>query len=164
VSGVTIELSVGGVVLRPLESRDAADYCPLVRRNASYLGPDWADDVQASEADQARSFDANPDPPMMFAIVAGGVLIGRIDLVPVDPPRFGLGYWVSQEHSGNGIATSAVGAVVAYARHALAAADVYAGVSHGNTASERVLARNGFKRVARFDTYDRFQRTLAELQ
>lgn len=38
---------------------------------------------------------------------------------------------------------------------------MYAGVSHGNTASERVLERNGFERVSQFDTYDRFHRRMS---
>jgi len=40
----------------------------------------------------------------MFGIVADESLIGRIDLVAVDPPRFGLGYWVSEERTRVGIA------------------------------------------------------------
>jgi RimJ/RimL family protein N-acetyltransferase len=40
------------------------------------------------------------------------------------------------------------------------AANIYAGVSHGNRPSERVLQRNGSERVARFETYDRFRRLI----
>jgi RimJ/RimL family protein N-acetyltransferase len=99
----------------------------------------------------------------MFGIVADESLIGRIDPVAIDPPRFGLAYWVSEERTRVGIASAAVAAIIVYAHRSLGATDVYAGVSHGNTASERVLDRNGFARVDRFDTYDRFHRRMSDL-
>jgi RimJ/RimL family protein N-acetyltransferase len=157
-----IPLTIHGVELRPLAASDAAGYRVLVHRNAGHLGRDYAVDINADEAEQAEAFGRNPEPPVMFGIIADGKLIGRIDLVPVDPPRFGLGYWVSQDHTRQGIATAAVGAVVTYARRTLAASSVYAGVSRGNTTSEGVLERNGFTRVASFGTYDRFHRALFE--
>jgi RimJ/RimL family protein N-acetyltransferase len=156
----TFSLSVHGVTLRPHGILDAADYRALLRRNTGHLGPDYADDISASDAQQAQSFARNPDRPVMFGIIAGSGLIGRIDLIPVDPPRFGLGYWVSRDHTGKGIATAAIAAAIDYARQSLAATDIYAGVSHGNTASERALERNGFARVATFESYDRFHRAL----
>ena len=97
----------------------------------------------------------------MFGIVADESLIGRIDLVAVDPPRFGLGYWVSEERTRVGIASAGVAAIIDYAHRSLSATDVYAGVSHGNTARVRVLERNGFERVSQVDTYDRFHRRIS---
>jgi len=160
VSRLTIPLSVEGAVLRPLLPLDACAYRALLQRNTHHLGPDYADDICATEAQQAAAFAGNPDPPVMFGIFATDELIGRIDLVPVHPPRYGLGYWVSEDHTGLGIATAAVAAVVDYAQQSLAATDIFAGVAHGNTASERVLERNCFARVAEFDTYCRFHRAL----
>ena len=147
-------------MLRPLSSDDAADYSALLRRNTGHLGPGYAEEIGASDTQHASSFARNPDPPVKFAIIADGRLIGRIDLVPVNPPRFGLGYWVSQDHAGQGIATAAIAAIIDYARQSLAATDVYAGVSHGNTASQRALERNGFAVVQVFGTYSRFHRAL----
>ena len=159
-SARTIALNADGVTLRSLLPQDAPAYRALLLRNAEYLGPDYADDIAASEAEHAARLASNPDPPLMFGIIADGPLIGRIDLVAVDPRRFGLGYWVSEERTGEGIASAAVAAIVEYAHGWLGATDVYAGVSHGNTASERVLHHNGFERVRRFDAYDRFHRCL----
>jgi RimJ/RimL family protein N-acetyltransferase len=159
-SSFPIPLSVDGVALRPLAASDAAQYHALLQRNIHHLGPDYADDINTNETELAEAFDGNPEPPLMIGITAAGDLIGRIDLVPVNPPRFGLGYWVSQDHTRRGIATAAVGAALTYACRMLAATDVYAGVSHGITRSERVLERNGFVRVASFSTYDRFHRAL----
>jgi RimJ/RimL family protein N-acetyltransferase len=162
-SALTIALHIDGVALRSLAPGDAKAYRALLQRNDDHLGPNYADDIAASEAEQAARFAGNPDPPLMFGIVADGILIGRIDLVAVDPPRFGLGYWVSKERAHEGIASAAVAAIVDYAHQPLGATDVYAGVSHGNTASERVLDRNGFERIARFDAYDRFHRSTDEV-
>lgn len=85
----------------------------------------------------------------------GGHLIGRIKLID-NAPRFGLGYWVSMLHTGNGYATAAVGAVAAHACDTLAGSDISAGVSLGNVASMQVLRRNGFTSAAVFDSYERF--------
>lgn len=90
-SVLTTPSDVDGVALRPLTPSDAEAYRALLQRNANYLGPNYADDIAASEAEQAACFDGNLDPPLMSGIVAEGTLIGRIGLVAVDPPRFGLG-------------------------------------------------------------------------
>jgi RimJ/RimL family protein N-acetyltransferase len=83
-------------------------------------------------------------------------------LVPVDPPRYGCGFWLAEPATGQGVASAAVGALVEYAARELAASDVFAGVTHGNSRSVAVLERSGFRRSDHFDTYDRFHRRLAE--
>jgi ribosomal-protein-serine acetyltransferase len=88
-----------------------------------------------------------------------GSLIGRADLVPVDPPRYGLGYWLGEEATGHGYATAAVRALLDHAR-SLGATDVLAGVTHGNDRSVALLRRLGFARVAEFDAYDRYHRAV----
>ena len=47
--------------------------------------------------------------------------------VPVDPPRFGLGYWLAVDVTGCGVATAAVWALLEHAPAGLGATDVFAG-------------------------------------
>lgn len=51
----------------------------------------------------------------------------RIDLVPVDPPKYGIGYWLGETHTGRGLATAACQEVLELARDQLAATDLFAG-------------------------------------
>ncbi len=65
----------------------------------------------------------------------GETLIGRVDLVPVDPPSYVIGYWLGEESTGRGYATAACRAVIDYAQQFLLASDIFAGVTHGNKRS-----------------------------
>jgi RimJ/RimL family protein N-acetyltransferase len=112
--------------------------------------------------DVAESFADDRPVPGRFGIRLDGRLVGRVDLVPVDPPHFGLGYWLSDTATGRGLATEAVRAVLTHARDDLAATDVFAGVTHGNAASVAVLARLGFEQVESFEAYDRYRLRLVQ--
>jgi hypothetical protein len=90
-SSVTIPLVVDGVSLRPLERSDAEAHHELLSRNHCHLRPHYAEDIAAPESEQAALFASNPDPSLMFGIFADEFLIGRIDLVALDPPHFGAG-------------------------------------------------------------------------
>jgi RimJ/RimL family protein N-acetyltransferase len=91
-------------------------------------------------------------------IIESDTLVGGVSLVPVDPPKYGLGYWLATDACGRGLATLAVQAVTGYARDVLGATDVFAGVTHGNHASVGVLERAGFHRVAEFESCDCYHR------
>ncbi|UXN74750.1 GNAT family N-acetyltransferase [Devosia sp. A8/3-2] len=93
---------------------------------------------------------------LRFGLLLKGELIGRIDLVPVDPPKYGLGYWLAEKATGKGYATAALQALIGFARSDLNATDIYAGVTRGNLRSEALLERAGFLPVADFDSYRRF--------
>ncbi len=144
--------------LRELTPRDARAYHELVQRNATHLTRlgDYQDEVAASVQDLATALAAPTERATRFGIYFKNTLIGRIDLVPVDPPRYGLGYWLSETHTGRGLATTAVAALLAYAHLDLNATDIFAGVTHGNHPSEALLTRLNFTRVAEFATYDRY--------
>lgn len=92
-----------------------------------------------------------------YGIFLEDELIGRADLIPVDPPRYGLGYWLAKSATGHGYAKHALTALLELAANELQASEIYAGVTHGNIRSERLLQRLGFAQVATFDTYSRFR-------
>jgi RimJ/RimL family protein N-acetyltransferase len=93
---------------------------------------------------------------LRFGIRLEGELIGRIDLVPVDPPRYAIGYWLGRNATGKGYATAAAAALIGFAREQLAATDIFAGVTKGNAKSVAVLERLGFQAVAEFESYIRY--------
>lgn len=154
--------SRSGVQLRELVAEDADAYVALLHKNVQHLTAhgDYRDEVALTVA-QVRAGFADLTPlPVRFGIVLDGALVGRADLVPVDPPRFGLGYWLASEATGRGYATIAVGTLIEHARETLAATDVYAGVTYGNDRSEALLRRLAFSPVAEFETYRRWHRSL----
>ncbi len=148
------------LVLTPLTTADAEELHALLQANCDHLmrWSDYSAEIDTT-VEQWREEFAEPD-DLDFGLRVDGRLVGRACLIGRSP-RCGLGYWVAEPFTKKGLATAAVGALVAYARDDLQATDVLAGVSHGNGPSGTVLERNGFTLVARFDTYERFHLPLS---
>ncbi|MBA3233436.1 MAG: GNAT family N-acetyltransferase [Propionibacteriales bacterium] len=165
VRAVTLHLStaVTGLSLIQLTSADVAVYYELVDRNREHLSKhgDYQSECEATPQWVVDHLAALPVTGHCFGMWLDGGLIGRVDLVPVDPPRYGFGYWVDHGHSRRGLMTSAYASALRHARDDLQATDVFAGVTHGNDGSVALLRRLGFERIAQLDDYDRFQLTLA---
>jgi [ribosomal protein S5]-alanine N-acetyltransferase len=92
-----------------------------------------------------------------FAVLAESGLVGGASVKRPgtgNPPRVmpRLGYWVGRRFCGQGYATEAVSAVVAYGFHRYAAERIGAGVFADNPASQRVLEKLGFAEVRRDET------------
>jgi ribosomal-protein-alanine N-acetyltransferase len=64
-----------------------------------------------------------------------------------------LGYWMGQNYAGKGYMTEAVGLVVAHAFEGLVLHRVHAAFLPHNTASRRVLEKNGFKEEGFAENY-----------
>ncbi len=150
------------VLLRALDPSDAAELWALVQKSRAHLTRhgDFLELADRDVAATARELEGSAE--HAFGIFLDGALVGSAALVPVDPPRYGCGFWLAEPATGQGVASAAVGALVEYAGRELAASDVFAGVTHGNSRSVAVLERSGFRRSDHFDTYDRFHRRLAE--
>jgi RimJ/RimL family protein N-acetyltransferase len=146
-----------GITLRPLTDADA--YHALLLDNRAHFTQhgDYQEET-AKTLDTVRADLANPD-NLRLGIHHGDKLVGRIDLIPADPPRYSIGYCLAAASTGHGYATAAGKAVLDLAVR-LGATDVYAGVTHGNTKSAAVLERIGFTAVVEFDTYTRYHRAL----
>lgn len=160
---VVIQTSVAGVELRQLGAEDAATHHALVQANRAHLlrlNDDYLFEVSSTVDDFASRFEDPANKSILLGIFGDGRLVGHIGLVYGEPPRWGLGYWLAEEALGQGIATAAVEALIAFARDHLAAEEVLGGVSHGNEKSVAVLQRCGFAPIADFDTYTRFGRRL----
>lgn len=159
---IELSTSLPGVLLRSLTAQDGPAYAALMASNASHLSRhgDYAEEIRRSAAEHSAAFAA-ADPRHNFGIYEDHRLVGSVTLVPVQPPRFGLGYLLAESACGHGIATIAVQTAARHARRDLAATELFAGVTHGNTKSVAVLERVGFDRVARFATYDRWHLDLS---
>jgi RimJ/RimL family protein N-acetyltransferase len=163
---VVLATALADLTLRSLEKADARALYELVQENRLHLTAlgDYAELVSMSfeqlDAELASAAASN----LRFGIFLAGALIGSADLVPVDPPRYGLGYWLAKDATGKGYATGALGRLLAFARDELRASDIYAGVTYGNHRSQALLGRLGFLPVAEFERYTRYHRGLSGMQ
>jgi RimJ/RimL family protein N-acetyltransferase len=79
-----------------------------------------------------------------------GELVGMVGLTPeADPDTAELGYYVSRDHWGNGIATEAARSVVQYGIQSLGLRRIRSGHFVDNPASGRVLSKVGFVEIGR---------------
>lgn len=151
-------LSTGepGLILNELTVADAPAYYSILDRNRDHLSRygDYQDEANAT-IDWATDHLARPTHDR-FGIWWNQMLIGRIDLVHAAPPQYALGYWLSQDALGHGYATTACAAIIRHACTTHSAADIYAGVTHGNRPSMALLRRLGFQPITRLDHYTRF--------
>jgi ribosomal-protein-serine acetyltransferase len=159
---IRLATDIGQVELRELQETDADRYYEVVDRNRQHLSRygDYLAERDATLASVIEYFAAPPDHNIRLGVWHAGALIGRVDLNPVEPPRYAIGYWLDQAHCGRGFATSACAAAIGYAHRVLGATDIYAGVTHGDARSAALLHRLGFQRIADFDAYSRFHLAL----
>ncbi|WP_426153556.1 GNAT family N-acetyltransferase [Pseudomonas sp. DC3000-4b1] len=102
--------------------------------------------LDAAAADRAN------DRAYAYAVRAGGVLLGRVNLSQVKRQHFHcaeLGYRIGEAYLGRGIGSQAVALVMAEAFGPLGLARLQATVPPYNLGSIRVLERNGFQAFGR---------------
>lgn len=144
--------------LRELTIDDADAYYGVLDRNRAHLTQhgDYAAEGAATPESVRDHLESTWAPSLRFGIWLGDDLIGRVDLIAVNPPRYSIGYWIGAGHTGEGFVTEACRQLIDRAR-TLGATEIYAGVTHGNDKSVAVLDRLRFGRVADFETYSRFR-------
>jgi [ribosomal protein S5]-alanine N-acetyltransferase len=146
-----------GIVLRELRRDDAAALAAAYLKNRAHLAA-WEpvrDDVFFTHAGQQAEIDGQLESALAggslpLVLEAGDEIIGRFTLTGIVRGPFqsaNLGYWVDEDRTGHGVATSAVAAIVRIARDDLGLHRVQAATLPHNTGSQRVLARNGFTRI-----------------
>ncbi|MEV4096873.1 GNAT family N-acetyltransferase [Streptosporangium saharense] len=140
---------------RLVSVNDAAALAERLRENRDFLAP-WVparDDDFFTVAVQrdllGKALRAHSDGTMLpLAILDDtGALVGRIDISGITRGAFqsgSIGYWVSESHNGRGIATEAVSETKEIAFTELGLHRLQAETLAHNTASQRVLRRNGF--------------------
>nr|WP_245346853.1 GNAT family N-acetyltransferase [Arthrobacter stackebrandtii] len=140
-----------------LELADVAELTELLRRNREFLRP-W-DPVRTDEffTEPAQlgiartlldAHDAGTAVPLVILTREGG-LAGRLNLNGVVRgvlQSAAMGYWVGEAFNGSGLATAAVAEAVELAAGGLGLHRLQAETLLHNSASQRVLAKNGFSR------------------
>lgn len=151
-------------VTRLLSVDDAEEMAAVLTANREFLAP-WeplrSDDfftVAAQRADLEHALEAHGREAMVpLAIVdEDGQLIGRININGITRGALQsatVGYWVSQSRNGRGFASAAVSDVIEIAFKQLRLHRLQADTLLYNTASQRVLTRNGFQPFAIAPTY-----------
>ena len=164
-SKVALRTAVQDLVLKELEPADAEAFHALVQNNRAHLTSygDFEQEVAAPLEKWSAEFASAPDADRRFGIFLARRLIGRVDIIAVDPPKYSIGYWLEEAAVGRGYAGAAVARLAILAREELGASDLYAGVTHGNVRSEALLSRLGFVPVADFERYKRFHLPLRPL-
>ena len=146
-----------GVALVQLRRRHAAPLSELYTANREFLAPfsPLAEDTFFTEAAQLQRIDlmsrrARAGDNYAFAIEVGGEVAGTLTISDIVRGSFQsahLGYWVSRHLNGRGVATESVHQAVRIAFGALGLHRLQAATLLDNTASQRVLKKNGFERI-----------------
>jgi ribosomal-protein-alanine N-acetyltransferase len=136
-----------------MRPKDAEELAALYAANRDFLAPYepvrppefFTADGQRDRLARQLADDRHP-----FAILDGEEIAGTINLFHIvrESLQSGtIGYWVDSRRNGRGLATGAVGEIVAYAFAELALHRVEAATLVDNVPSRRVLEKNGFERI-----------------
>ena len=139
-------------MIRPVRPEDAEGLAALYLVNRDFLAPFeparlpefFTADGQRRRLERQRADGTHP-----FAILDGEAIAGTINLFRIfrDGPASGvIGYWIDRARNGRGLATGAVGEILAYGFDMLDLHRVEAATLVDNMPSQRVLEKNGFER------------------
>jgi ribosomal-protein-alanine N-acetyltransferase len=144
--------------IRLLSLDDVPALVALAQRNRDFLAP-WQpaqppghDTEAAQRAAVLRALDAHQRGLSVPHVILDrdGAVAGRITLSDIVRGSFQschLGYWVSEDRTGAGLATAAVAAIARLAFGELELHRIQAATLLHNAASQRVLEHNGFLRI-----------------
>lgn len=150
-----VKLRGAGLVLRALTRRDRHEWDSLRRRNQAWLAP-WESQDPTGE-DHAVTFGhyvrtqaqaARDQVGFGWVITEGGPMLGHITLSHIAWGAMRsatIGYWVTHERAGEGIAPRAVALVTDYAFFDLGLHRVEVNIRPDNHASLRVVEKLGFR-------------------
>lgn len=160
---VEFQTRIPGLIVRAHAPTDAGPFYELVQANRDHLTRhgDYVELVASTREEIERRFANAGGPSVRCGLWKDGRLVGHATLVHAEPPKWGLGFWLAEDATGQGFMTAGLTALLDHARTELKASEVLAGVTHGNDRSSAVLARLGFVATKRFPTYTRYQLVLS---
>jgi ribosomal-protein-alanine N-acetyltransferase len=151
-------------VTRVVSLDDAAPLARLLKANRDYLAP-WSpiqgeryfteDGQREALARDLAGYERGGMLPLAI-LDANGEVCGRINLNSIVRGAFqsaSLGYWVSESHTGRGLASAAVADAIGIGFRELGLHRLEAATLLHNTPSQRVLTRNGFRPFAVSEAY-----------
>jgi ribosomal-protein-alanine N-acetyltransferase len=147
----------GGLILRVARETDAPALAAAYARNRGHLAQ-WdptREEEFYTEAGQARRIreqlalrELDTALPLVFA--EGESIVGLINLSSIVRGAFQngmLGYWLDRDHTGRGLMSGAIAAVIEAAREDYGLHRIQAATLLNNQASQTVLIRGGFERI-----------------
>ncbi|GIF10535.1 GNAT family N-acetyltransferase [Actinoplanes teichomyceticus] len=148
------------VAIRPLTLDDVPALTAVLRASREHLAP-WEPSREESyytEREQRRivADTLRAGGSLPHVILDDGALAGRVNLNNIVRGPFqsaSLGYWVAAGRGGRGLATGAVAAVLRMAFTEYGLHRVEAATLLHNVRSQRVLAKNGFRRIGTAPRY-----------
>ena len=143
---------------------DAPVLADVLRRNRTFLAPYepyraesyYTAEGQAEVLREALGQHERGGSVPHAILDDSGSVVGRITLNTIVRGPFqscSIGYWLSEDRTGRGLATQAVDEIVRLAFDTLGLHRVEAGTLVDNVASQRVLARTGFERIGLAPAY-----------
>ncbi|QBI53272.1 GNAT family N-acetyltransferase [Streptomonospora litoralis] len=151
-------------VTRLMTAGDAPELAERLRQNRAFLAP-WepareeryfTDAVQHGLIERALREHAEGRTLPLVILDDAQHIAGRITVNGIVRGAFqsaSIGYWVGEAHNGRGLATKAVAETVQTAFTGLGLHRLQAETLPHNTASQRVLLRNGFAAYGRAPQY-----------
>jgi RimJ/RimL family protein N-acetyltransferase len=145
-------ITTARLLLRPLRAEDAGD---IVRQLNNFAVSKWTARVPFPYS----TLDAEDFLKRTASLAAGSRvaaivpretdrLIGVIGCEAQGSGVAELGYWIAQDHWGNGHGREAASAMAEHAFEALGHASLVASYQVGNAASQRILERLGFRKTS----------------
>lgn len=151
------------VTVRLIAAADTDEITQLLGRNAEFLAPweprrdavHWTRGRQRQLIKEALGrHDAGTSVPLV--IMVDGEIVGQVNVNNIVRGVFQsahLGYWVSRDRNGQGVAGQAVAATITLAFGDYGLHRLEAGTLLHNHRSQRVLRRNGFTEIGTAPRY-----------
>jgi len=149
-------LEFGNIKLRPFKKEDAKELAKIADNEniADNLRDGFPSPYSLNDAINFIDRCIEQNPITTFAIEFSGKYVGNIGLMngeDVYRKSAEIGYFISKNFWGKGIATSAVKLMTDYGFQNLNIIRIHTGVYEYNTASMRVLEKCGFKKDCIFE-------------
>jgi ribosomal-protein-alanine N-acetyltransferase len=139
----------GEVQLRPWKPEDAGALAAICNNRKIWLNvrDRFPHPYTVANAIEWIKFTSAQKPIQNMAVVFNGQIAGSIGVMPKDDvyrKSIEIGYFIGESYWGKGIATEAVAQLLKYIEHKFDVIRIYAEVFDHNTASMKVLEKNGF--------------------
>jgi RimJ/RimL family protein N-acetyltransferase len=138
------------IILRPLQASDRKAFALLANNKNIWnnVRNRMPHPYTEEDADEFILMATTIGGPTIRAIILDGTLAGVVGLHPAHDVYEGtaeLGYWIGEPFWGRGLASAAVKEIIQIGFKELKLRRIYASVYDYNTASMRVLEKNGFE-------------------
>ncbi len=144
---------IADIILRPWLVTDAAQIASIANNRKIWLNvrDRFPHPYTVKNSLEWIDFCRNQQPVQNMAIVYKGAVAGSIGIVPKEDvyrKNMEIGYFIGEAYWGLGIATRAVSLLLTHIETNFDVVRVYAEVFAHNTASMKVLEKNGFYQEA----------------